>query len=150
MGWGTIHLDRGREFLGSWGEIGSKEKDMSLRLGHIYTQLSAIIQEHAPSVMVLETVFVNINPQSALTLGYARGVALAVAGIQGVSVAEYAPNTIKKNLTGYGHAPKEHMVAMIARLFSVTVPPDAADAISAGLCHARHMMFTRALSQPQK
>jgi crossover junction endodeoxyribonuclease RuvC len=150
MGWGMVHVDRGTERLGPFGHISTKDQDISKRLGYIYTQLSAIMQDHKPAVMALETVFVNINPQSALTLGYARGLALATAGIHGIPVAEYAPNTIKKSLTGNGHATKDHMVSMVARLFSVSVPPDTADAISVGLCHARHMIFTRALSLAHK
>ncbi len=141
MGWGMIDY-LGTERLGPFGCIRPKGTDIAVRLGHIDGQLSDIIQQHQPKIMVLETVFVNINPQSALTLGYARGVAMAVAARHGLSIAEYAPNTIKKSLTGYGHATKDQMMAMIGRLFGIEImQPDMADALASALCHARHIPF---------
>jgi crossover junction endodeoxyribonuclease RuvC len=142
MGWGLIHLSQGQELLGPGGQIRPKGRDLSKKLGQIYAELCEIIQEHRPQTMVIESVFVHINSQSALTLGYARGVAMAVAGQNNVAVVEYAPTAIKKSLTGYGHATKDQMVAMIARLFSIhALSPDTADAYAGALCHARHAPF---------
>jgi crossover junction endodeoxyribonuclease RuvC len=140
MGWGMVDYG-GTERLGPFGCIRPKGTDMAVRLGQIDQQLSDIIQQHQPKIMVLETVFVNINPQSALTLGYSRGVAMAVAARHGLNIAEYAPNTIKKSLTGYGHATKDQMMAMIGRLFGVNMASDTADALAGALCHARHIPF---------
>ena len=140
MGWGMIDYGR-TERLGPCGCIRPKGTHIAERLGQIDGQLSDIIQQHQPSIMVLETVFVNINPQSALTLGYSRGVAMAVAARNGLDIAEYAPNTIKKSLTGYGHATKDQMMAMISRLFGIDMTSDTADAVAAALCHGRHIPF---------
>jgi crossover junction endodeoxyribonuclease RuvC len=137
MGWGLIHADQGLEAIGSYGQIRPKGTDIAKRLGQIYTELSQIISLHKPDCLVLESIFVNTNPQSALTLGYTRGVAMALAAHHHMEVLEYAPNTIKKSLTGYGHATKDQMVAMIARLFTIpALPPDTADAVAVALCHS--------------
>jgi crossover junction endodeoxyribonuclease RuvC len=146
MGWGIIHVDQGLEKIGLCGQIRPKGSSISKKLGQIYTELSEIMAKNTPDCMVLESIFVNMNPQSALTLGYARGVAMAVASHHHIEIIEYAPNTIKKSLTGYGHATKEQMIAMIARLFNTpSLPADTADALAVGLCHARHMAFLNSL-----
>ena len=141
MGWGMVDC-LGTECLGPCGHIRPKGKDISLRLGQIDRELSHIITQHKPNVMVLESVFVHINPQSALILAYSRGVAMAVAARHELGIAEYAPNTIKKSVTGYGHATKDQMMAMISRLLGIRdLSSDTADALAGALCHARHLPF---------
>ena len=141
MGWGIIDC-LATERLGPCGQIRPKEKDISSRLGQIDRQLSDVIHQHKPEVMVLESVFVHINPQSALILAYSRGVAMAVAARHGLSIAEYPANTIKKSITGYGHATKAQMIAMISRLLDIRdLSSDTADALAGALCHARHLPF---------
>ena len=58
----------------------------------------------------------------------------------GLSVAEYAPNKVKKTVVGVGHADKaqiDHMVRL--QLPGVQIKnADAADALAIALCHAHH------------
>jgi crossover junction endodeoxyribonuclease RuvC len=58
----------------------------------------------------------------------------------GLSVAEYAPNTVKKTVTGTGHADKTQIQAMIRYLLPKASPgtPDAADALAVAITHAHH------------
>ena len=57
-------------------------------------------------MIAIERVFVHRNPDSALKLGQARGVAICAAVALGASVYEYAPRAIKLAVTGYGGADK--------------------------------------------
>jgi crossover junction endodeoxyribonuclease RuvC len=88
----------------------------------------------------VEETFVNGNARSALRLGQARGVALLVPAKFGLPVAEYAPNTIKKTVTGAGHADKAQIRAMIRHLLPKAAPEtaDAADALAIAITHAHH------------
>ena len=94
--------------------------------------------EFAPDEIAIEQVFVSKSVQSALKLGQARGAALAAALARSLPVSEYAPNAIKRAVTGQGHADKvqvQHMVRVLMRL-SQPLAADAADALAVALCHA--------------
>jgi crossover junction endodeoxyribonuclease RuvC len=55
----------------------------------------------------VEIVFVNVNPQSTLLLGQARGAALAALVSSGLPVAEYTALQMKKAIVGHGLANKD-------------------------------------------
>ena len=88
----------------------------------------------------VEETFVNRDPQSALKLGQARGVALVVPALAGLPVAEYAANLVKKTVVGSGHAEKQQIAAMIRILLprAEAKSADAADALAVAICHAQH------------
>jgi crossover junction endodeoxyribonuclease RuvC len=87
----------------------------------------------------VEETFVNRDPQSALKLGQARGIALVVPALAGLPVAEYAANLIKKTVAGTGHAEKAQIAMMVKTLLpgSDAQGADAADALAAAITHAR-------------
>jgi crossover junction endodeoxyribonuclease RuvC len=118
--------------------------DMVVRLQRIYAAVTALVAEHRPDTVAIERVFVHRNPDSALKLGQARGVALCAAASLGASVYEYAPRAIKIAVTGYGAAAKPQVAQMVRTLLLLesTLAADAADALAAALCHAQ----TRRLS----
>ena len=93
----------------------------------------------------MEETFVNRDPQSALKLGQARGVALVVPALAGLPVAEYAANLIKKTVTGSGHAEKTQMAMMVKVLLPrcEAGSPDAADALAVAITHAQHRGIKR-------
>ena len=107
------------------------------RLGVIYQQLIAIIEEYQPESMATEDVFFAKNVKSALRLGQARGAALLAGVNAGLSVCEYSPLEIKQAVVGYGRASKEQVSEMIRTLLRVKTPIDAhaADALAVALCH---------------
>ena len=78
---------------------------------------------HAPHEAAVEETFVNRDPQSALKLGQARGIALVVPALAGLPVTEYAANLVKKTVTGTGHAEK----AQIAMMVKMLLPKCAGD-----------------------
>src|SRR5215469_9293171 len=70
------------------GCVRSDDKaDLPGRLQSILSGLGEIIAEHRPQYFAVEKVFVNVNPQSTLLLGQARGTAICAAVIAQLPVA---------------------------------------------------------------
>ena len=111
---------------------------ISLRLAELLTRLEEIIGKVEPDAVAVEDVFTSRNARSALLLGQARGVALAVAGRQGLPVHAYPPATVKRAVSGHGRADKKQMQRMVQVLLSLSRTPveDEADALAVAICHA--------------
>ena len=77
------------------------------------------------------------NAASALKLGQARGVAIAAAVAQDLTVSEYAARRVKQAIVGTGRANKEQVAHMVRVLLNLPGVPqaDAADALAIALCH---------------
>ena len=88
--------------------------------------------------MAVERVFVNVNPNSTLLLGQARGAAIAAAVLAGLPVTEYTAGQVKQAVVGGGRAAKTQVQAMVMRLLALPGAPqsDAADALATAICHA--------------
>ena len=116
----------------------NKKEKTPLRLAQVYQELTAQMTRHAPDCVAIEEVFFSANVKSALKLGQVRGVAMLAAATCGLTVAEYAPLSIKSSVTGYGLAAKEQVQFMVTRLLALDRPPespDAADALAIAICH---------------
>lgn len=138
-GWGIVESDGLRLKHLAHGTVTSNSgEDLSARLLSLHDGLGAIIAEYAPQEAAVEETFVNKNPVSTLKLGQARGVCLLVPALSGLTVAEYAPNHIKKAIVGVGHAGKGQVAAMVAQLLPATKisGADAIDALAVAICHA--------------
>jgi crossover junction endodeoxyribonuclease RuvC len=100
--------------------------------------LFEVIDTYQPDEVAIEKVFVNVNPQSTLLLGQARGAAISAAVIRNLSVAEYTALQVKQSVVGNGHAAKEQVQEMVKRLLKLpmTPKPDSADALACAICHA--------------
>jgi crossover junction endodeoxyribonuclease RuvC len=87
---------------------------------------------------VVEKVFVNVNANSTLLLGQARGAALCAAVAAGLHVHEYTALQVKQAVVGYGKADKIQVQKMVQRLLALERVPgaDAADALACSICHA--------------
>ncbi|MEQ5840962.1 crossover junction endodeoxyribonuclease RuvC [Paraburkholderia acidicola] len=120
------------------GVIKTSDADLPSRLGTIFEGISTLIRQHAPDQSAIEKVFVNVNPQSTLLLGQARGAAICGLVAGGVPVAEYTALQLKQAVVGYGRATKEQMQHMVVRLLNLSGLPgtDAADALGMAICHA--------------
>ena len=108
------------------------------RLNQVFETLRRVIDEFQPDNVAIEDVFYAVNAKSALKLGQVRGVAMLSAAFCGLSVAEYAPLSIKSAVVGYGKAEKsqvQHMVTTLLRLNAPPDSPDAADALAIAICH---------------
>ena len=120
------------------GCVRSGEGTLAVRLKVILEGLNAIIAAHAPGEVAIEKVFVNVNPQSTLLLGQARGTAICAAVLAALPVAEYTALQVKQAVVGKGHAKKEQVQHMVRRLLALPgdPSPDAADALACAICHA--------------
>ena len=120
------------------GCVKAPEADLPGRLKTILEGLREVIQEHRPQKVAVEKVFVNVNPQSTLLLGQARGTAICAAVLEDLPVAEYTALQVKQAVVGNGHANKEQVQEMVRRLLRLPGSPgaDAADALACAICHA--------------
>jgi crossover junction endodeoxyribonuclease RuvC len=112
--------------------------DLAVRLASLEAELEALVAELAPVTVVVERVLFQVNARTAMSVGQASGLALAVAARVGIPVVHYSPNEVKLAVTGDGAADKRTVQKMVARLLgleSVPGPPDAADALALALCH---------------
>src|SRR3990167_483749 len=122
------------------GCINVKGKTIPERLYFLYQNINALITTYQPNEAAIEEVFVQLNAQSALKLGQARGAALIAFAKNNLVFSEYSARTIKKTAVGYGAASKTQMQYMIQTQLKLTSPiqTDAADALGIAICHAQH------------
>ena len=120
------------------GCVRSGAGELAVRLKNILEGISEVIASNRPQEVAIEKVFVNVNPQSTLALGQARGTAICAAVIAGLPVAEYTALQVKQAVVGKGHAKKEQVQHMVRRLLALPgdPSPDAADALACAICHA--------------
>ncbi len=117
-------------------------KSLASKLALIYDELDKLIKIYKPDEFAIETAFYGKNVQSAMKIGYARGVALLAAVHNGVPTSEYSPREIKKSVVGTGAASKEQVSFMIKTLLelkSEKMKFDESDALAVALCHAFRM-----------
>ena len=120
------------------GCIKSPDGELPDRLKNILNSVQEVISRYAPAEVAVEKVFVNVNPQSTLLLGQARGAAICAAVAQNLPVSEYTALQVKQAVVGNGHAKKEQVQEMVKRLLKLSgsPSPDAADALACAICHA--------------
>jgi crossover junction endodeoxyribonuclease RuvC len=112
--------------------------ELPARLKILFDGVREVTQRYAPHCASVEIVFVNVNPQSTLLLGQARGAALTALVASELPVSEYTALQMKKAIVGHGQARKEQVQQMVARLLALPGLPgkDAADALGLAICHA--------------
>ena len=137
-GFGVIEKTGSKLSYVTSGCIKSPGRDLPERLKSILESLREVIAAHHPQQVVVERVFVNVNPASTLALGQARGTAICAAVDAGLPVAEYTALQVKQAVVGNGHAKKEQVQEMVKRLLRLSGVPsaDAADALACAICHA--------------
>jgi crossover junction endodeoxyribonuclease RuvC len=131
------------------GRIRSDEREpLAARLAVILEGLAEVIESYRPAEAAVEKVFVNVNPNSTLLLGQARGAAICAVVMKKLPVCEYTALQVKQSVVGQGHAKKEQVQEMVKRLLHLPAAPgaDAADALACAICHAHGGMGLGALS----
>jgi crossover junction endodeoxyribonuclease RuvC len=137
-GYGVIDKDGSTLSYVTSGCIKSPDGELPDRLKNILNSVQEVIRLFSPGEVAVEKVFVNVNPQSTLLLGQARGAAICAAVLHELPVAEYTALQVKQAVVGNGHAQKEQVQDMVKRLLNLssTPSPDSADALACAICHA--------------
>ncbi len=137
-GFGVIEKSGARLRYVTSGCVKSHSGELAARLKTILDGLAEVIAANRPHEVAIEKVFVNVNAQSTLALGQARGTAICAAVLAGLPVAEYTALQVKQAVVGRGHAQKEQVQHMVRRLLALPgdPSPDAADALACAICHA--------------
>ena len=144
-GWGVIETEGNRlVFIGCGSVEPPDDLPLASRLLAIHEGLAAVLGDFRPAEAAVEQTFVNKDGGATLKLGQARGVAMLAPAMFGISVAEYAPNQVKKTVVGAGHADKNQIMVMLKILLPKAEPksPDAADALAIAVTHAHHRRNT--------
>lgn len=140
-GVGVVQATGNRYQAVSWGRIRNPvARPHTACLAHLYDELDQLIQRDRPVAAAVEGIFFSKNVRTAVTLGQARGVVLAVCARSGIPVYEYAPRVVKQSVVGNGNAHKAQVAHMAKVLLGLQETPeeDAADALAMALCHLHH------------
>jgi len=137
-GFGVIDQSGGHLAYVASGCVRSGEGDLPRRLKVLLEGVQEVVAAYRPHCAAVEQVFVNINPQSTLLLGQARGAAICALVSGALPVAEYTALQVKQAVAGTGRANKSQVQAMVRRLLRLPADPgpDAADALACAICHA--------------
>jgi len=154
-GFGVIDVDGPRLAYVASGTITTTHLprgDLPGRLKVLFAGVEEVVRRYQPAQAACEIVFVNVNAQSTLLLGQARGALLAALVTTGLPVAEYTAVQMKKAVVGTGQARKEQVQDMVCRLLALPGVPgkDAADALGIAITHAHagHTMAALAAATP--
>jgi crossover junction endodeoxyribonuclease RuvC len=139
-GWGVVDFDGStRQLLHvDNGVIRLEKGELPKRVTELSRRLHQVLEEYRPEEAAIEDIFVNKGPRSAITLGQARGAALATVGLCGINASSYATTQVKSRVTGRGRASKEQVAEAVRILLGLKEQPfeDAADALAVSICHA--------------
>lgn len=125
------------------GCIRTSQGDFSQRLLQIFNGVCQLMDEYNPDEVAIEQVFTHKNPNSALKLGHARGVAMVACASHRIDLHEYSAREVKQSLVGYGAAEKDQVKQMVVNLLMLSKSPqsDAADALGIAICHINRRSF---------
>lgn len=149
-GWGVIDVAGSRLSFVACGTVKTTEGSLAARLLQLHDGIGEVLEAVQADEAAVEQTFVNKDAVATLKLGHARAIALLVPARAGLSVAEYAPNQVKKTVVGVGHADKDQVHAMVKMLLpqSDADGPDAADALAVAITHA-HWSAANRLTEAQ-
>jgi crossover junction endodeoxyribonuclease RuvC len=139
-GYGAVVSGRGGTLTApAFGVIRTpRSSPLPERLAELTCELDRLVRDLRPSALAVERVLFQANTRTAMSVGQASGLALAVAGRARVPVFHYSPNEVKLAVTGDGRADKAQVQLMVARLLALAETPrpaDAADALALCVCH---------------
>ena len=145
-GWGVIDTDGVELGFIACGSVSSDAaENLAIRLRQIFDGLSCVLAQMTPEEAAIEQTFVNRDGAATLKLGQARGIAMLVPALAGLTIAEYAPNAVKKTVIGAGHGDKGQIRAMVKYLLPCAEPDnaDAADALAIAITHAHTRSWSK-------
>jgi crossover junction endodeoxyribonuclease RuvC len=129
------------------------EMPLAQRLASLHRDLQTLVCDLQPEVVAVERVFFQVNVRTAMSVGQASGLALAVAASAGCEVVQYTPNEVKQAVAGWGGAAKDQVQRMVAALLGLDEPPrppDVADALALALCHVARAPFAHRVAEADR
>lgn len=123
--------------------------DLAVRLAELQSEIASLIAEYRPEAVALEQVFFQNNVRTAMSVGQASGVVLALAASAGCAVRQYTPSQVKSAVAGWGGADKDQVARMVQQRLGLQrqpEPADAADAAAIALCHCAVAPFRAAVA----
>jgi len=149
-GYGVLAADGSRLRAVAYGNIRNPPKlPLTRCLAAINAGVAALIAEHRPDTMAIESVIYGKNAGTMLLLGEARGAVLTAAAAAGLPVFEYEPRRMKRAVCGNGLAEKAQIQRMVKVLLNLPEMPqnDAADALGLAITHL-HSQGPLAVEEP--
>ncbi|MCT4575486.1 MAG: crossover junction endodeoxyribonuclease RuvC [Alphaproteobacteria bacterium] len=140
-GWGVIEINGNKLTHIANGTIHStKSEILSQRIKEIFVGLQEVISKYNPEQAAVEEVFVNMNPNSTLKLGQARGACLLAPAMKCIETVEYSTTMVKKSVVGTGRADKNQIKMMVKMLLGGCEldSEDSADALAVAICHSHN------------
>jgi len=137
-GVGVVESLAGKMMAIENGRIHNSDRlSLSECLRRIDGGIREMIERTKPELAAIEDIFFAKNARTAMVLGEARGVVIAVCATSGIPVYEYAPRRIKQSVTGLGSADKLQVRKMTMVVLGLKEEPqeDAGDALAIALCH---------------
>jgi crossover junction endodeoxyribonuclease RuvC len=139
-GYAVISMQSSQSFVArAMGVIRThRSDDIADRLAQLHADVESLLREFEPDAVAVEQVFFQNNVRTAMSVGQASGVVLALGRLRGCDVAQYTPSQVKDSIAGWGGAGKEQVQKMVQVRLGLSVlpsPADAADAAAVALCH---------------
>ncbi len=145
-GYGLINIEKKKFRVIDYGLIETdKNKNSGRRLTEIYKKLSYLIKNNKPDVISIEKIFFATNAKTAIAVGQAIGIMIYCAEKHKINIFEYAPGTIKKQISGSGKSDKKMMQKAVRKILGPKIRSkkhgkthfdNSADALAIALCHA--------------
>ena len=141
MGYALLHTFGSQVKIIDFGVFDvHKLENQYARLQKEFFFLQELIDKHHPTVLAIESQFVDKNPQTMIKIVHAQGVAIAAALSKDIPVEEYSPMKVKMAITGNGHSNKHQVADMLQRFLHIPhelMPKklDATDALGIAYCH---------------
>lgn len=140
IGWAIIKNAKPDPVPVAYGLISTEKTALKeSRLSTLYDAMLSVIKKHTPDIMSIEDIFFAKNAKTAIAVGEARGVILLAAAQSHLPVISYTPLSVKRTITGDGHADKKQVEKMITQLFKLKETPkpdDTVDALAIAATHA--------------
>ncbi|MGO9750679.1 MAG: crossover junction endodeoxyribonuclease RuvC [Solirubrobacteraceae bacterium] len=148
-GYGVVQSHNSRLDMVDAGVIETRAGDaLERRLAEIHARVGELMDAHNAVALAIEDLFFGANVRTAFAVGQARGVVLLAAGQHGLPSRSYTPQQVKAAVCGHGHAGKDQVARMVARLLRMDVAPSpdhATDALAVAVCDLNRAPLARAV-----
>jgi len=145
-GFGLIKVENDSFSVLDFGLIETdKSQSAPKRLVTIFNKLSQILRKSSPDVVSIEKLFFATNAKTAISVGQAIGIMMYCVELHKITLFEYAPGTVKKQISGNGRSDKKMMQQAVRKILGPKIRSrnhrkthfdNSADALAIALCHA--------------